>query len=124
LKSSTLPAKLINFPFQVGSFPAHFYLQGVGNQVVGGSKPIAVDQGTSKIKKKALVAEMPSRISSRSILPHLIGTTELFKKMVQRPVTRVALDNALDLGLRIGGRGRRMNSKVGIQTNEVKLDVY
>jgi hypothetical protein len=29
-------------------------------------------------------------------------------------VMRVELDNALDLGLRIGGRGRRMNSKVGI----------
>jgi hypothetical protein len=27
-----------------------------------------------------------------------------------------------DLGL--GGRGRRMNSKVGIQTNKAKLDVY
>jgi hypothetical protein len=29
-------------------------------------------------------------------------------------VMRVELNNALDLGLRIGGRGRQMNSKVGI----------
>jgi hypothetical protein len=29
-------------------------------------------------------------------------------------LTRVELDNALDLGLRIGGRGRRINSKVEI----------
>jgi hypothetical protein len=39
-------------------------------------------------------------------------------------LTRVELNNALHLGLRIGGRGRQMNSKVGIQTNKAKLDVY
>jgi hypothetical protein len=37
---------------------------------------------------------------------------------------RVELDNALGLGLRIEGRGRQMNSKVKIQTNKAKLDVY
>jgi hypothetical protein len=39
-------------------------------------------------------------------------------------LTRVELDNALDLGLRIGGTGHRMNLKVRIQTNKAKLDVY
>jgi hypothetical protein len=39
-------------------------------------------------------------------------------------VTRVDLSNLLDEGLRIGGRGRRMNSKVKDQTNKAKLDVY
>jgi hypothetical protein len=38
-------------------------------------------------------------------------------------VTRVNSANVLDVGLRIGGRGRRMNSKVKIQTNKAKLDV-
>jgi hypothetical protein len=37
---------------------------------------------------------------------------------------RVNLDNVLDEGLRIGGRGRRMNSKVKDQTNKDKLDIY
>jgi hypothetical protein len=37
---------------------------------------------------------------------------------------RVELGNALDLGLRIRGRGRRMNLKVAIQKNKAKLDVY
>jgi hypothetical protein len=37
---------------------------------------------------------------------------------------RVELDNVLDEGLRIGGRGRQMNSKVRIQTNKAKIDVY
>jgi hypothetical protein len=37
-------------------------------------------------------------------------------------VTRVNSANVLDEGLRIGGRGRRMNSKVKIQTNKEKLD--
>jgi hypothetical protein len=32
------------------------------------------------------------------------------------------LGNVLDEGLRIGGRGRRMNSKVKVQTNKTKLD--
>jgi hypothetical protein len=36
----------------------------------------------------------------------------------------VVLDNVLDEGLRIGRRGRRMNSKVKDQTNKAKLDVY
>jgi hypothetical protein len=39
-------------------------------------------------------------------------------------VTRVNAANVLDEGLSIGGRGRRMNSKVRIQTNKAKLDVY
>jgi hypothetical protein len=34
---------------------------------------------------------------------------------------RVNSANVLDEGLRIGGRGRWMNSKVKIQTNKVKL---
>jgi hypothetical protein len=37
---------------------------------------------------------------------------------------RVEHDNALDLVLRIRGRGRQINSKVGIQTNKANLDVY
>jgi hypothetical protein len=37
---------------------------------------------------------------------------------------RVELGNVLDLGLRIGGRGLQMNSKIGIQTNKAKLDLY
>jgi hypothetical protein len=37
---------------------------------------------------------------------------------------RVNLDNVLDEGLRIGGRERRMNSKVKDQTNKTKLNVY
>jgi hypothetical protein len=35
---------------------------------------------------------------------------------------RVNSANVLDEGLRIGGRGRRMNSKVKVQTNKAKLD--
>jgi hypothetical protein len=35
----------------------------------------------------------------------------------------VNLDNVLDEGLRIGGRGYRMNSKVKTQTNKAKLVV-
>jgi hypothetical protein len=37
---------------------------------------------------------------------------------------RVELDNVLDEGLRIKGRGRQINSKVKIQSNKAKLDVY
>jgi hypothetical protein len=37
---------------------------------------------------------------------------------------RVNLDNVLNEGLKIGGRGCRMNSKVNDQTNKAKLDVY
>jgi hypothetical protein len=36
-------------------------------------------------------------------------------------VMRVNLNNVLDEGLRIGGRGRRINSKVKDQTNKAKL---
>jgi hypothetical protein len=39
-------------------------------------------------------------------------------------LTTVELDNALDLGLWIRGRGRQMNSKVGIHTNKAKPFVY
>jgi hypothetical protein len=39
-------------------------------------------------------------------------------------VMRVNLGNALDEGLRIGGRGRQMNSKIKDQTNKAKLDNY
>jgi hypothetical protein len=39
------------------------------------------------------------------------------------PVMRVNLANVLDEGLRIGGRGRQMNSEIKIQTNKAKLDV-
>jgi hypothetical protein len=38
-------------------------------------------------------------------------------------VTRVNSANVLDEGLRIRVRGRQMNLKVRIQTNEVKLGV-
>jgi hypothetical protein len=34
---------------------------------------------------------------------------------------RVSSTNVLDEGLRIGGRGRQMNSKVKTQTNKAKL---
>jgi hypothetical protein len=37
---------------------------------------------------------------------------------------RVELDNVLEEGLWIGGRGRQMNLKVKIQTKKAKLDVY
>jgi hypothetical protein len=37
---------------------------------------------------------------------------------------RVNSANVLDEGLRIGGRGHRMNSKVRIQANKAELDVY
>jgi hypothetical protein len=40
----------------------------------------------------------------------------------RRQLTRVISANVLDKGLRIGGRGRQMNSKVRIQTNMMKLD--
>jgi hypothetical protein len=36
-------------------------------------------------------------------------------------VMRVNLNNVLDEGLRIGGTGRRINSKVKDQTNKAKL---
>jgi hypothetical protein len=39
-------------------------------------------------------------------------------------LTRVNSANMLDNGLRIGGRGRRMNSKVRMQANKAELDVY
>jgi hypothetical protein len=41
----------------------------------------------------------------------------------RRYFTRVNSTNVLDKGLRIGGRGRRMNSKAKFQTNKAKLDV-
>jgi hypothetical protein len=41
----------------------------------------------------------------------------------RRQLTRVNSTNVLDEGLSIGERGRRMNSKVKIQTNKAKLDV-
>jgi hypothetical protein len=37
---------------------------------------------------------------------------------------RVNLGNVLDEGLMIGGRGHQVNSKVRIQANKEKLDVY
>jgi hypothetical protein len=37
---------------------------------------------------------------------------------------RVNLGNVLDEGLRIGGRGRQINSKVKDRSNKAKLDVY
>jgi hypothetical protein len=36
---------------------------------------------------------------------------------------RIDLDNVLDEGLRIGGRGCRINSKVKDQTNKAKLAI-
>jgi hypothetical protein len=39
-------------------------------------------------------------------------------------VTRVNSVNVLDGGLRVGARGRRMNSKVKIQTNKAELDIF
>jgi hypothetical protein len=39
-------------------------------------------------------------------------------------LTRINLGNVLDEGLRIGGRGRWMNSKVKDETNKTKFDVY
>jgi hypothetical protein len=39
-------------------------------------------------------------------------------------VMRVNSANVLDGGLRIGGRGHQINSKVKIQTNKTELDVY
>jgi hypothetical protein len=39
-------------------------------------------------------------------------------------LTRVNLDNVLDERLRIGGRGRQMNSKVKDQTNKAKLVMF
>jgi hypothetical protein len=38
-------------------------------------------------------------------------------------LTMVNLGNVLDEGLRIGGRGHQMNSKVKTQTNKAKLVV-
>jgi hypothetical protein len=40
----------------------------------------------------------------------------------RRHFTRVNSTNVLDEGLRIGGRGCQMNSKVTFQTNKAKLD--
>jgi hypothetical protein len=39
-------------------------------------------------------------------------------------LTRVNSANVLDEGLRIEGRGRRMNSNVKILTNKAELEVY
>jgi hypothetical protein len=39
-------------------------------------------------------------------------------------VIRVNSTNILDEELRIGGRERRMNSKIRIQANKAELDVY
>jgi hypothetical protein len=49
----------------------------------------------------------------------------MFRRDLVNPrlMTRVNSANILDEGLRIGERGRRMNSKVKIQTNKAKLDV-
>jgi hypothetical protein len=44
-------------------------------------------------------------------------------KFIGCQVTRVNSADVLDKGLRIGGRGHRMNSKVKVQTNKAKLDV-
>jgi hypothetical protein len=43
-------------------------------------------------------------------------------KVGHRQVTTVNSANILDEELRIGGRGRRMKSKVKDQTNKAKLD--
>jgi hypothetical protein len=39
----------------------------------------------------------------------------------RRQLMRVNLANVLDEGLRIGGRGRRMNSKLRFQTNKANI---
>jgi hypothetical protein len=43
---------------------------------------------------------------------------------MERLLTRVNPANVLDEGLRIGGKGRQMNSKVKDQTNKARFDVY
>jgi hypothetical protein len=43
--------------------------------------------------------------------------------MSQNYLTKVNLDNVLDEGIKIGGRGHQMNSKVKYQTNRAKLVV-
>jgi hypothetical protein len=50
----------------------------------------------------------------------LIGQWRIWRR--EDAITRVNSTNILDEGLRIGGRGRRMNSKVKVQTNKAKLD--
>jgi hypothetical protein len=51
------------------------------------------------------------------MVTQLLSTTK-------HPLTRVNLGNVLDEGLRIGRRGRQMNSKIKDQTNKAKLNVY
>jgi hypothetical protein len=78
----------------------------------------------------------PNASAPPDSLPEYFGNTrehiEDYCKMVQsrhpevadprHTVMRVNSANVLDEGLRIGGRGRWMNSKVKIQTNKAKLD--
>jgi hypothetical protein len=51
-------------------------------------------------------------------------TTSLWSGNMFLSLTRVSSANVEDEGLRIGGRGHRMNSKVNIQANKAELDVY
>jgi hypothetical protein len=44
-----------------------------------------------------------------------------FRNLPKLKLMSVNSANVLDEGLRIGGRGRRMNSKVKVQTNKAKL---
>jgi hypothetical protein len=88
-----------------------------------------VDEGKSMAPK---VIWFPSIFEllldeSEKTIKFMIWFPSIFELMLDESektikLTRVNSANVLDEGLRIGERGRQMNSKVKIQTNKAKLN--
>jgi hypothetical protein len=74
-----------SFPHQVGSFPAHLSSRCWKSTLLRDH----TERGSPKYfnGKQARDAGIPERTSLRSTWPYRIGTTELFWKLVHRPVT-------------------------------------
>jgi hypothetical protein len=74
------PAVVINLPFQEGSLPAHLSSRNWKSTLL----KERTERGNPRyrIGKEVLAAGTPSRITSRSMPPQRMGTTELFSKLV------------------------------------------
>jgi hypothetical protein len=85
LTREILPAILMRFPSQEGSLPAHLSSRCWKSLLLR----LHRESGKPRYLKgnKARVAGILSRISSRSILLQRMGATDLFIKLVARPVT-------------------------------------
>jgi hypothetical protein len=78
-------AVVTNLPFHVGSLPAHLSSRNWKSTRL----KERTERGNPRYRiwKEVLVADTPSRMLSRSMPMHLIGTMELFSKFVCSPVT-------------------------------------